>query len=225
MGGYVYCAGNPVKLVDPDGRLPLPVVTGIAGGVLGAVTNTCFALNNGCSAKEVAGAALNGLVTGAVAGACLGAGINVPLTAVISGAASGTGTVIEQSVASDHVNPIDVGVSVVVGGVLSAVGGTVSSALKKSFVDGVKRNLASKSVQKSLENQTRKELKSTATKKVSNAMVSKKVQSRVESEIVNSKVVSEIAGGTAEISIEGGAANLVLPSLTPIISKSIEEHQ
>jgi hypothetical protein len=32
---YAYVNGNPVNLVDPDGRLALPIITGIVGGVTG----------------------------------------------------------------------------------------------------------------------------------------------------------------------------------------------
>jgi uncharacterized protein RhaS with RHS repeats len=36
---YSYVGGNPVSYVDPDGRLPLPIVTGLIGAGAGAIGN------------------------------------------------------------------------------------------------------------------------------------------------------------------------------------------
>jgi len=61
---YAYAGGNPVNTVDPDGTVPVPVVTGIIGGLSGLV-GACF---DGCSLKEAAIGAGTGAAAGAFGG-------------------------------------------------------------------------------------------------------------------------------------------------------------
>jgi len=61
---YAYAGGNPVNAVDPDGDVPVPVVTGIIGGLSG-LAGACF---DGCSLKEAAIGAGTGAVAGAFGG-------------------------------------------------------------------------------------------------------------------------------------------------------------
>ena len=52
MGGYVYCAGNPVKLVDVDGRMPVllvPLIKGAVGAIADAAAQVTVSMANGQS--------------------------------------------------------------------------------------------------------------------------------------------------------------------------------
>jgi RHS repeat-associated protein len=72
---YAYCNNNPLGMVDPDGRCPVFVITGIvgavAGGVYGAYTSysTTGQVNWGTVAKDAAIGGLIGAGAGALAGA------------------------------------------------------------------------------------------------------------------------------------------------------------
>ncbi len=87
--GYAY--QNPVMNIDPDGRIPLPIITGIIGGVAGGLGNTigqvignggfgCFSLKNvgvAVGAGFLAGAAAPFVATSYVGAAALGGVANV----------------------------------------------------------------------------------------------------------------------------------------------------
>lgn len=62
MSPYIYCAGNPVKLVDPDGENP------VGGAILGAVVNGISAAVEGKSGSEIFAATVGGAVAGAFEG-------------------------------------------------------------------------------------------------------------------------------------------------------------
>ena len=81
MSPYIYCAGNPVKLVDPDGENP------VCGAILGAVVNGISAAVEGKSGSEIFAAT----VGGAVAGACDG-------SVVLAAAGSAAGEFVEEGI-------------------------------------------------------------------------------------------------------------------------------
>lgn len=90
LNPYTYVNGNPITYVDPDGRNPVAIISGVIGGVAGAVQ----AANAG-GGWTAANAANIGL--GAVTGAVIGASAAItptewgPFAAMIAGALGGGG--------------------------------------------------------------------------------------------------------------------------------------
>lgn len=72
INNYSYAYQNPVMYYDPDGRIPLPVITGIIGGIAGGIGNAIGQVisNGGFNCfnwKNVAVATGTGFVAGAAA--------------------------------------------------------------------------------------------------------------------------------------------------------------
>ena len=61
---YAYCNGNPVNFVDPDGEVPIFVVTALVGAGVSGIA----AVIEGKSASEVLAATLGGAVDGLIGG-------------------------------------------------------------------------------------------------------------------------------------------------------------
>jgi RHS repeat-associated protein len=110
LNGYVYAAANPVKHVDPDGRMPNILAGAIAGALIGAgieLGRQVFAReqmswDNG---RRVLAAAAGGAAMGAIAGATMGASLAVEIGGaalagaeggVITRAVNGQGTTVSQ---------------------------------------------------------------------------------------------------------------------------------
>jgi hypothetical protein len=79
--------GNPLKYIDPDGHVPVPIVTGAIGGVIGGIVfGIGYGINIQASGQQFSwsdlGVAVGG---GAVTGALIGSG-----AALVTGAAAGT---------------------------------------------------------------------------------------------------------------------------------------
>jgi RHS repeat-associated protein len=114
--GYSYAVNNPYKFVDRDGEVPLLLVTAGIGAGVGAVGGAAFDVTNqliqngwdfsAINGREVAGAAIGGLVSGGLAGLTLGT-LPAPATlttgylvtsAVVNGTANVVGGEVQRSI-------------------------------------------------------------------------------------------------------------------------------
>ncbi|MBR4482751.1 MAG: hypothetical protein IKS58_02105, partial [Paludibacteraceae bacterium] len=105
---YVYCAGNPVVRIDPDGRWVQIVI----GAAVGAVVNGTVAAIEGKSGKQIAAAAIGGAVGGAIASA------NPDLIVEYGAMAGAAGDIAEQciNIALGEADEYDVGSTVISAG-------------------------------------------------------------------------------------------------------------
>jgi hypothetical protein len=83
---YHYAGNNPVKYVDPDGKVINLAVAGV-GALIGAGVGSVSAFATGGSGKDIAAAAVGGAVTGGMAGLTMGGSLVVQVAA---GALAGT---------------------------------------------------------------------------------------------------------------------------------------
>ena len=134
---YAFCAGNPVKLVDEDGRIPAPVIGALIGGGVAGVA----AIIKGKSATEVLAATVGGAVDGAVfaaGGFLLGKVISNPIVvnSISGGIGGGVGSLAEQVFNmflgnQEDVNIEDVGMSAVFGAVAGTIEGAAETVAKQ----------------------------------------------------------------------------------------------
>ena len=168
---YAYCAGDPVNLVDPDGRVPHVVI----GAVVGALVSGGIALYEGKSGIELWGAVAGGAVGGALAAAtsgaslAMGGGVLASSTwgVVLSEAAGGliggaAQSVTEQAISTGSVDATEVAIDSSVGFVAGAVLGKAKTAIErvgKSILGKIEAKYASPSVKATIEKEVTKEFK------------------------------------------------------------------
>ena len=129
---YAYCAGNPVNMIDPDGRA-FNLLAGGIGAIAGACINASVAYIEGRDSKEIWGAAAEGAVVGGMAGLTLGASTaittsSIAVDASISALSSGIGNATNQLISKGDINSNEVENSLV-GGALSGAMGSVGGTL------------------------------------------------------------------------------------------------
>jgi len=83
---YHYAGNNPVKYVDPDGKI-VNLGAALVGAGIGAVVGAAFAIANGGSGEDVAAAIVGGVVTGGMTGLTMGGSLAVQIG---TGALAGT---------------------------------------------------------------------------------------------------------------------------------------
>ena len=133
IGGYVYCAGNPVKLVDLDGDSPT-LATAAIGAVLGGIVGGAIEIGsqlyqNGevSDWSAVGGASAQGAITGAAAGLTCGASLLV--TTSVSGTANVLGGTVNRTIQGQDTNLNDVLSDATIGAVFGAGGKLIGNGV------------------------------------------------------------------------------------------------
>ena len=163
---YAFCAGNPVKFVDEDGRIPAPVIGAlIGGGVAGAA-----AIIKGKSATEVLAATVGGAVDGAIfatGGFLLGKVISNPIivNSISGGIGGGVGDLVEQglNIAFSNQDNIDSS-NIAVSAILGASSTGVSEVIEQKGKSLIKEMINSDATQKAPEKVVKQSVKRTGRK-------------------------------------------------------------
>ena len=189
---YAFCAGNPVKLVDVDGRIPVPVIGALIGGGVAGVA----AIIKGKSATEVLSATVGGAVDGAMSTLGLGVGGKFVASKFIMGAAGGgAGSLVEQvlNIAfgnQDNLDDSDIAVSAALGAGMNGV----SEVIEQKGKSLIKEMINSDATQKALEKEVKQNAKSTG-RKTTPSSVKKAVDDKT-------KEMTEAADKTLETSLQ-----------------------
>ena len=193
---YAFCAGNPVKLVDEDGRIPAPVIGALIGGGVAGVA----AIIKGKSATEVLAATVGGAVDGAVfaaGGFLLGKVISNPIVvnSISGGIGGGVGSLVEQglNIAFGNQDNLD-GSDIAVSAVLGASSNGASEAIEQKGKSLIKEVINSDATQKALEKEVKQSVKSTG-RKTTPSSVKKAVDNKT-------KEMTEAADKTLETSLQ-----------------------
>ena len=170
---HTYTHNNPVKFIDPNGKVAWIAVGAFAGGLI----NAGIAAYQGKPAREIAGAALSGAVSGALIAS--GAGF-------VATAAGGTvASLGETLIGKGHINKRDIAESVVSNVVSVGVGTEVGKIIEKratKLTAKVANKYASSVVRQAFRKEVKSEIKRTLgttsgkyAKQLANRMVNRRV--------------------------------------------------
>ncbi len=170
---HTYTHNNPVKFIDPNGKVAWIAVGAFAGGLI----NAGIAAYQGKPAREIAGAALSGAVSGALIAS--GAGF-------VATAAGGTvASLGETLIGKRHINKRDVAESLVSNGVSAGIGTGVGKIIEKEatkLTAKVANKYASSVVRQAFRKEVKSEIKRTLgttsgkyAKQLANRMVNRRV--------------------------------------------------
>ena len=197
---YVYCNGNPVKYVDPDGNFP--VATIVIGAIVGATVNATIAAVEGKSGDEIMAAAAGGAVAGAIMGS--GIGVKAYLLGAVSGAA---GDMTEQGInlmtgASDEYSVTGTVISAGVGAAFGKLGDKIKKDIEsagKKAIESIGSELSSNKVFNQVLKMVKSDLKKTGKPTQGHAarvLMNNEVKSRLKNEesfqIGVSKIKTEV---------------------------------
>ena len=170
---YAYTHNNPVKFVDPNGKVAWIAVGAFAGGLI----NAGIAAYQGKSAREIAGAAVSGAVNGALIAS--GAGL---VTTAVGGTIASLG---ETLIGKGHVNKKDIAESVVSNVVSVGIGAGVGKIIEKGatkLTARVVKKYTSSAVRQAFRKEVKGEIKRTLgitsgkyAKRLANRMVNRRV--------------------------------------------------
>ena len=219
IGPLTYCAGNPVNLVDENGKAAHIA----AGAVIGAAINGGIALYQGKRGREfwgsVAGGAVFGAITAATVGASLAAtGGYAVLQGTLGGALGGVaGSITEQTISSGSVDAgqtLAGGVSGALAGATSSLVGGMINRFSSEAMQSIDQKYASQSVQNTIRNEVKAEFRNrgqvlgTTTKQELKAAVAERVETLAETDKMVIKAVSKITDETQELTIGWGMDKL-----------------
>ena len=170
---YAYTHNNPVKFVDPNGKVAWIAIGALAGEVI----NASIAAYQGKSAREIAGAA----VSGAINGALIASGAGFMATAA-GGTVASLG---ETLIGKGHINKRDIAESVVSNVVSAGIGTGVGKIIGKGatkLTAKVANKYASSAVRQAFRQEVKGEIKRTLgttsgkyAKRLANSMVNRRV--------------------------------------------------
>ena len=164
---YVYCVGNPVKYVDPDGKVVhLPVAIALGATVGATISIACVAIED-CINGEVSsigtyiGAAVGGAITGAIT---TSTGQYVAAGAL----GSGIGAVIQQTVDKEEINYNTIILSTAIGGACGKIPGQKIKGITKGRNSSIS---VTKQIETKIKNGTIKQVSSKTQKKIAKARI------------------------------------------------------
>ncbi len=234
---YNYTLNNPVNYVDPDGEVPIPVITGAIGGVIGGVVAGGISAIRGGSWKNIGKAAAGGFVGGFIVGSGAGlitgtAGITTAgalgITATAGGLSGAATSLTMQGieVATGERAGID-GMEVFTDALIGIPANLVGSSIANAATSQIKKEAAGqiakvtqKAATKGFKNSIKRELRQ-------NNMLSKKQVNRIAKEtisVIKQNRTAEI--NAVRVTLQGATVvgvETVIQTTTNAVDERIQE--
>jgi RHS repeat-associated protein len=233
LNRYAYGGLNPISYADPSGRFLNTLFGAVAGAVVNVAARTVVSLvtrGQLPSPGEVAGAALEGAIVGALLGTC-GPGCGVVASAGIGGFGAASGSLTQQLIDDQRVDPaqlgVDTGFGVLFGGV-GAIGGAgkgaraaataprgAGPARPGSFLRP--KSISPNGATKSARNLLAPPARSSVILRPKSGVPMPSVLARLRVEVVlrRKELVKDLTVGTIETAAGDVLSNLVTAGLTP----------